>query len=69
MNPGELARPRLLLRWRSRKKIILNSFDRKQLCVVKITDHAVVLEILEQKRQPFRGVGAHAKIDDAIIDL
>ena len=27
-----------------------------------------MLEILEQKRQPLRGIRAHAKIDDAIVN-
>lgn len=69
MDPGELARPRLLLGPRSGKKKIVNSLDRKYLCVVEVADHAVVLEVFEQKGQPLRGVCAHAKIDEPAMNF
>jgi hypothetical protein len=68
VDSGKLARPRLFLGRRPSKKIILNSLNRKYLCVVEVPDHPVMLEILEQKSQPLRGIRAHAKIDDPIVD-
>lgn len=69
MNTRELARAWLFLIRTLGEEIILDSFDREQLRVVEVPDHAVMLEVLEQQGQPLRGVCADTKINDPIVNL
>ena len=49
MDPRKLARAWIFLIGTLSEEIILDSFGRKQLRVVEIPDHAVMLEIFEQQ--------------------
>ena len=49
MDPSELPRTWLLLIRRVGKEKILNAIHAKQLHVIEIADHPMMLEVLEQK--------------------
>lgn len=69
VDAGKLARARFRLGGRSGKKVIFNTLDRKDLRVVKIPNHAVVLEILEEEGQPPCGVRPDSEVNNALVDL